>query len=68
MEPIYGKNNKEELPLEFYVKRFQSGDPAEMAARCALPWDEETKTIAMTLLGESFTVSHPTSPWRGPGP
>ena len=37
MEPIYGKNNKEELPLEFYVKRFQAGDPAEMAARCALP-------------------------------
>ena len=66
MEPIYGKNNKEELPLEFYVKRFQAGDPAEMAARCALPWDEETKTIAMTLLGEPFTVSHPDFTVAGP--
>ena len=66
MEAIYGKNNKEELPLEFYVKRFQAGDPAEMAARCALPWDEETKTIAMTLLGEPFTVSHPDFTVAGP--
>ena len=66
MEPIYGKNNKEELPLEFYVKRFQAGDPAEMAVRCALPWDEETKTIAMTLLGEPFTVSHPDFTVAGP--
>ena len=66
MEPIYCKNNKEELPLEFYVKRFQAGDPAEMAARCALPWDEETKTIAMTLLGEPFTVSHPDFTVAGP--
>ena len=35
MEPIYGKNNKEELPLEFYAERFKEADPAEIAARCA---------------------------------
>ena len=39
MEPIYGKNNKEELPLEFYLAKFREGDPEEMAARCRLPWD-----------------------------
>ena len=39
MEPIYGKNNKEELPLEYYLAKFQEGDPQEMAARCALPYD-----------------------------
>ena len=46
MEPIYGKNNKEELPLEYYLKRYQEGDPTEMAPRCALPWDEASHTDA----------------------
>ncbi len=59
MEPIYGKNNKEELPLEHYLQKFRAGDPAEMAARCALPYDAGTGTIRMNFLGEELTVSHP---------
>ena len=38
MEPIYGKNNKEELPLEYYLAKFREGDPRRWR-RCALPWD-----------------------------
>lgn len=57
MEPIYGKNNKEELPLAFYLAKFREGDPREMAERCALPYDGGRFTIQ--LMGESFTVSHP---------
>ena len=57
MEPIYGKNNKEELPLEFYLAKFREGDPREMAERCALPYDGEALT--MNLLGRSYTVTHP---------
>ena len=57
MEPIYGRNNKEELPLAYYLEKFQAGDPSEMAARCRLPFDGKTFTI--TLLGDSFTLSHP---------
>ena len=34
MEPIYGKNNKEELPLEHYLTRYREGDPGEMARLC----------------------------------
>ena len=59
MEPVYGKNNKEELPLEFYVERFQSADPLEIAERCALPYDEETKTFSFPLLGDTYFISHP---------
>ncbi len=59
MEPIYGKNNKEELPLEFYTERFRAADPHEIAARCALPFDEENRTFTFPLLGESYTISHP---------
>jgi len=57
MEPIYGKNNKEELPLAYYLEKYQAADPSEMAARCNLPFDGKYFTIA--LMGDSFTVSHP---------
>ena len=49
MESFYGKNNKEELPLEFYLSKFREGDPVEMAARCALPWDGEKRAVTITL-------------------
>ena len=59
MEPIYGKNNKEELPLEHYLARFRQGDPVEMALRCALPYDEASHAITVELLGQAYTVTHP---------
>lgn len=68
MESFYGKNNKEELPLEFYLAKFREGDPAEMAARCALPWDGEKRAVTITLLGEDFSVSHPDFTIVGPSP
>ena len=57
MEPIYGKNNKEELPLEYYLAKFREGDPQEMADRCRLPYDG--KALTMNLLGRSYQVTHP---------
>ena len=59
MESIYGKNNKEELPLEFYIERYKETDPHEIAERCALPFDEETKTFTFPLLGDTYMISHP---------
>lgn len=59
MEPVYGKNNKEELPLEYYVERFKAADPLEIAQRCALPYDEESHTFTFPLLGDTYTISHP---------
>ena len=68
MEPIYGKNNKEELPLEYDLKRYQEGDPAEMARRCALSWNAETNTLELEFLGGTYTVSHPDFTITGPTP
>ena len=61
-------NNKEGKPLEFYLERFQAGDPAEMAARCGLPYSGERRAVDVTLLGETFTVSHPDFTIVGPSP
>ena len=57
MEPMYGRNNKEELPLEHYLARFRREDPREMAGRCALPFDGARFPI--TLGGDVYRVAHP---------
>ena len=61
-------NNKEGKPLEHYLALYRAGDPAEMAARCALPWDGERRILTMELLGERFAVSHPGFTIAGPTP
>ena len=66
MEPVYGKNNIEELPLEYYLEKYKAGDPAEMAARCGLVYDEATGTITMELLGKFYAVTHPDFTIVGP--
>lgn len=68
MEPVYGKNNIEELPLEFYLEKYRAADPAEMAVRCALPYDGEKRVITMNFMGEEFAVSHPDFTIVGPTP
>lgn len=68
MEPVYGKNNIEELPLEFYLEKYRAADPAEMAVRCALPYDGEKRVITMNFMGEEFGVSHPDFTIVGPTP
>lgn len=59
MEFNYGKNNKEELPLEYYIEKYRETDALEIAERCALPYDEETKTFTFPLLGDEYKISHP---------
>ena len=53
------KNNKEELPLEYYTERYQTTDPYEIAERCALAYDEENRTFTFPLLGEEYKITHP---------
>ena len=52
------ENNKEEVPFSYYENLFRSADPAEIAKR--LPntaWDG--KCFCVTLMGTSYTISHP---------
>lgn len=50
-------NNKEGKPLEFYLEKFQAGNPEEMAERCALPW--EAGHFTFPLLGSTYQITHP---------
>ena len=66
IDPVaqYGKNNKEERPLEFYLSRYREMDPEEMAARCDLAFDGSAFTFP--FLGDNFQVSHPDFAILGP--
>jgi len=51
------ENNKEEVPFSHYAGLFAGADPAEIAARTGIPF--ENGAFAVTLLGKTYTVSHP---------
>jgi hypothetical protein len=41
----YEKDSKERMPWEHYTEEFQKADPAEIAGRLSIPYDEETKQL-----------------------
>ena len=51
------ENNKEEVPFSYYAELFAKADPAEMASRLGVPF--ENGVFELTLLGREYTVSHP---------
>ena len=51
------ENNKEQVPFEHYVARFERADAKEMAARTGVKWDG--KEFYIELLGEGYGISHP---------
>ena len=61
-------NNKEGRPLAYYLEKFREKDAAAVAARCGLPLDEAQGAVRMTLLGETYSVSHPDFTVVGPAP
>ena len=53
------QNNKEEIPFSHYADLFSKADPAEIAARLEIPF--ENNTFKITLLGTDYLVHHPKS-------
>ena len=60
------ENNKEEVPFSHYADLFAAADPAEIAARTGIPF--ENGTFAVTLLGKTYAVSHPAAQILPAGP
>ena len=52
------ENNKEEVPFSHYAELFAKADPAEIAARTGIPF--ENGAFAVTLLGKEYHIAHPT--------
>ena len=51
------ENNKEEVPFSYYADLFSKADPAEMASRLGIPF--ENGAFQLTLLGKTYTIPHP---------
>ena len=60
------ENNKEEVPFSHYAALFTQADPAEIADRTGIPF--ENGAFAVTLLGKTYTVSHPGAQIAPAGP
>ena len=53
------QNHKEEIPFSFYEEKFQDIDPQEVCARLSQV-KYNGKDFSLTLLGRTYSVSHPT--------
>ena len=55
----YEKDSKERMPWEHYTEEFQKADPAEIAGRLSILYDEETKQLTLKFLGTVYHISWP---------
>lgn len=55
----YGKDSKERLPWEHYLRQYQESDPKEIAARLGISYDEEQKYFTLKFLGTVYQISWP---------
>lgn len=51
------ENHKEEVPFSHYAELFAKADPAQIAQRLTLPFENDC--FKVTLLGREYTITHP---------
>ena len=59
MELQYDKDSKERIPYEHYLDLFQKADPKEISQRTCLPYDENTQTFTLQMMGVTYYIKHP---------
>jgi hypothetical protein len=64
MEFEYDKDNLERSPIEHYEEEFAKADPEEIAERCHLDYDAETKEFKVRVMNKEYYVSFPDSTVR----
>ncbi|WP_230397297.1 DUF3786 domain-containing protein [Novisyntrophococcus fermenticellae] len=55
----YEKDSKERLPFEHYLKVYQDLKPEEISQRTGIPYDSETSTFRLRLMGVTYKITHP---------
>jgi hypothetical protein len=54
-----GKMEKGQRSIDYYRAVYRSLDPAEIAARCAIPFDEEASVFTLNVVGAPYHVGFP---------
>lgn len=60
------KNNKEEVPFQYYLREFRQMDPEDSVRRLEIPFDRNTFTIR--FLGQTYTITWPDYTISGDAP
>ena len=55
----YDKDNLLKQPWEHYLKEYQEADPAQIAQRTGIPYDEEQKTFTLTFWNSAYKITWP---------
>lgn len=55
----FEKNNKDRLPYLHYLELYAQKDPAEIAQRCRLKYDPQTKAFEIGLMQQRYSVTWP---------
>ena len=59
MDFPYEKDNKERIPLEYYLNEYQKIDPKEASERLGVEYDEEAGQFHIRLMGYRYLVDFP---------
>jgi hypothetical protein len=57
--PLGEKDQKNKAPLIHYLGIYKTLDPAEIARRCALPFDERRSAFSLRLVGKDYHAAFP---------
>ena len=55
----YAKDNKEKMPLEYYLDKFKNADPKEISQRLGLAYDEEKQSLTLKFMGTTYHIAYP---------
>lgn len=55
----YGKDNKERIPFEHYLKEYQKLDPTEVSERTGIPYDKEKQLFTLRMMQKTYLISFP---------
>ena len=59
MELNYEKDNLERMPQEHYLELFAKADPEEIAQRCNIAYNPETREFRLHVMEKEYYISHP---------
>ncbi len=55
----YAKDSKERLPYEHYLNLYQQAEPEAISERTGIPFDSDTSSFTLRLLGTTYHITHP---------
>ena len=59
MDFPYEKDSKERMPYEHYMEIYRGLNPEDISSRANIPYNAESRTFTLRLMGVTYQVSWP---------